>query len=50
MAGSRRQKLRMGTRLTIGLGNGRWEPTKAMYANKIHGHKYVEGRGGYVTM
>ena len=50
MAGSRRQKLRMGTRPTIGLGNGRWEPTKAMYANKIHGHKCVEGRGGYVTM
>ena len=43
-------KLRMGTRPTIGLGNGRREPPKAMYANKIHGHKCVEGRGGYVTM
>ena len=50
MAGSRRQKLRMGTRPTIGLGNGRREPPKPMYANKIHGHKCVEGRCGYVTM
>ena len=47
MAGSRRQKLRMGTRPTIGLGNGRQELPKAMYANKIHAHKCGEGRGGY---